>query len=262
MDLHPNQFYHIYNRSNNNEILFKPSYSENKAMTLISNLIRTIMSIALGCLFILSCRTNTSDTRVPKLNSLPMYGNLPLSSGYQQANKEFILFADSIFDHDRTKASQYYCKHGWDYFRSGFLDTAMFRFNQAWLLDTTNGRIYWGFADVLSKKGQYNEAVPFFKRAIKAPPNNSILWREAALTQGQLFFQTKDIQHLRMSIDYSMQAIHFDPSNANAYGDLATAYSYFIQKDSAIKYMHLADKLDPKVVNPEVRKLLTGKQNQ
>ena len=53
-------------------------------------------------------------------------------------------------------------------------------------------------------------------------------------------------------------AIQLDPKSANALGQLTGAYSYFMQKDSARKYMALTDKIDPNAVNFDVRKMLMG----
>jgi hypothetical protein len=44
-----------------------------------------------------------------------------------------------------------------------------------------------------------------------------------------------------------------------ALGQLTTGYSYFAQKDSAVKYMKLTDQIDPAAVDPEVRKLILKK---
>jgi tetratricopeptide (TPR) repeat protein len=219
-----------------------------------------ILIVTLGlCLIANGCQVSPNARQEPKMNLLPMYGHLPKSKAYTEADQQFLASIDSIFNGNRTEASQHYCKRGWQYFTRGFLDTAMFRFNQAWLLDSANGEVYWGFADILSKRGQYKEAVPFFERATKTLPTSSNLWRDASLTQGQLFFQTKEMKYLDTSILYSKMAITCDPANPMPYGDLAGSYSYFMQKDSARKYLDLADKLDPRTVNPEVRRMLTGK---
>ena len=61
---------------------------------------------------------------------------------------------------------------------------------------------------------------------------------------------------LDKSISYLKKSLALNPANARAYGQLTSAYSYCVQKDSAKKYMALTDKLDPKAVNPEVRMML------
>jgi len=56
---------------------------------------------------------------------------------------------------------------------------------------------------------------------------------------------------------YSIKtAISLSPNNAQYYSQLTSAYTYFMQKDSARKYLEITDKLDPNIVNPGVRKLI------
>jgi len=96
----------------------------------------------------------------------------------------------------------------------------------------------------------------YLEKSIKLNPNNSKVWECASTSLGQLFFQTKDKKLLDKSIDYLKQSLSPDPMNARALGQLTVAYSYFIQKDSACKYLELTDKIDSKMINPEVRKIL------
>ena len=49
-----------------------------------------------------------------------------------------------------------------------------------------------------------------------------------------------------------------DLGGARAYAHLAGGYSYFVQKDSARKYLTLADRLNPQAVNSEVCKMVTN----
>lgn len=148
---------------------------------------------------------------------------------------------------------------GWQYFYSKNLDTSVMRFNQAWLLDSLNAEIYWGLGDVLGSQGKFQESLPFFEKAIKLNPANPKALADEANSYGNIFFQTKDIKYLNGVIDCLKKAIRLSPGNAQYYGQLTGAYSYFMQKDSARKYLAITDKLDPKAINPEVRTILNGK---
>ena len=46
-----------------------------------------------------------------------------------------------------------------------------------------------------------------------------------------------------------------EPKNGRAYGQLANSYSYFMQKDSLVKYIRKTDEIDAQFVNPEARKI-------
>jgi tetratricopeptide (TPR) repeat protein len=187
-----------------------------------------------------------------------MYGGQKKCDKQFESDQIFLHACDSIFG-DRKTACLHHIKRGWDYFYLNVLDTSMMRFNQAWLLDSTNADIYWGFGNILGTQKKFNESLSFFDMSIRLNPNNSNVWECAATSHGQIFFQTKDITHLNMAIDYLKKSIQLDPTNAKVYGALTASYSYFIQGDSAKKYLELTDKLDPAAINPEVRRVVTGK---
>ncbi len=109
----------------------------------------------------------------------------------------------------------------------------------------------------MEKKQQFEESIQLLEKSILLNPNNSKVHESLSTSYGQLFFVTKDIKFLNNSIRSLKTSLKLDNGNARAYGQLAAAYSYFMQKDSALKYLKLADKLDPKAVNPQVRQILT-----
>jgi tetratricopeptide (TPR) repeat protein len=193
----------------------------------------------------------------PDLNQLPEYGRQKKCEQEIAIDNEFILTCDTKFK-DRKTAAKYYIKRAWDYFEEGKMDTAMFRFNQAWMLDSTNADIYWGFGNLLGTKKQFKESILFFNKSIKLNPNNATVWECVGKSYGQLFFLSKKVDQLDTCIDYLKHSLQLDPTNARVYGQLTASYSYFMQKDSALKYLAITDKLDSSAVNPEVRAILTN----
>ncbi|MDB5234163.1 MAG: hypothetical protein JWR44_1156 [Hymenobacter sp.] len=190
------------------------------------------------------------------INVLPMYGNKPKCPEQIEADKEFLAACDQQFA-SRKLASEHHLSAGWRCTEKGEFDPAMKRFNQAWLLDSTNAEVYWGFANVLGMKKQFRASIPLFTKYLKMNAANADVWEGLGTSYGQMFFQIKDVALLNKSIDALKSCVRIDPRNARAYGRLAGAYSYFVQQDSARKYLALADRLDPQAVNPELRKRLT-----
>ncbi len=73
----------------------------------------------------------------------------------------------------------------------------MMRFNQAWLLDSLNADIYWGFYGNLLGRGKF-KSIPLFDRSIKINPSNA----KFGMTNQQameIFFSTKEITYLNVS---------------------------------------------------------------
>lgn len=204
--------------------------------------------------FITSCYQFEDCT--PHINSYPLYGRGKLQKCSAQLLNDKIFLQHIDSGEGRKKACTNLIARGWQYFYKNVYDTALFRFNQAWLCDSTNFEIYWGIGNILGKQKKYRESLIYLFMAIKLDSNITNLWYCCGLSYGQLFFQTKDEKVLDSAIYCHKKAIRINPKNAFAYAELTSNYSYYMQKDSAKKYLKIADGLDSTVVNPEVRKLL------
>ncbi|WP_230383828.1 tetratricopeptide repeat protein [Pedobacter endophyticus] len=192
------------------------------------------------------------------INLLPMYGNAPKCEEQIKADEKFFAFIDSKFK-DRKTAALSSVQSGWNYFYKNDLETSMKRFNQAWLLDSLNADVYWGFGNLLGRKNQFEASIPYFEKSLKLSPNNPKVHESMATSYGQLFVATKKTTNLNKAIESLKKANSLDKNNARILAQLTTAYFYFNQKDSANKYLNLTDKIDPKAINPELRALLKKK---
>lgn len=105
---------------------------------------------------------------------LPKYGHLPKTSDEKKADKEFI---QTILTSDTTnkKGSEHLINLGFNYLYKGDLKTAMARFNQAYLLDSTNTDIYWGYGGVYMTLGNNNKAKAQFALGLSINPKNKNL---------------------------------------------------------------------------------------
>ena len=204
----------------------------------------------IGCSSAQDCRED--------INLIPMYGDSPKCEQQIKSDNDFFAFVESKFK-DRKVAALSYVELGWDYFYQNDLETSMKRFNQAWLLDSLNADVYWGFGNLLGRKGELKSSIPFFEKSLKLRPNNSKVLESAATSYGQLFVTTQEVSLLNKAIESLKKADSLDKNNPRILAQLTSAYTYFSQKDSANKYLNLTDKLDPKAIHPEVRKLLRQK---
>lgn len=109
-----------------------------------------------------------SQDCVDGINKLPMYGGVKKCKEQLEFDRKFIAEEDKLLS--RKESTAHFVKRGWEYLYAKKPDTAMMRFNQAWLLDSLNADIYWGFADLLGMQGKFKESLPFFERSIKLNP--------------------------------------------------------------------------------------------
>jgi tetratricopeptide (TPR) repeat protein len=85
-----------------------------------------------------------------QINEMPMYGG--------QHNP------DVATNKESSKSA---AQLGWKYYYSGDLDTAMKRFNQAWMFDRENADVYWGFGLIMGQKASQEETENNLRESIK-----------------------------------------------------------------------------------------------
>lgn len=91
---------------------------------------------------------------------LPMYGQPGIARPESLKKIDEDLIRDATFRFgNRQAASRALVEQGWASVRKGILDTAMRRFNEAWLLNPKNYQAFWGFGAVLSEQGKLAEAI-------------------------------------------------------------------------------------------------------
>ena len=202
----------------------------------------------------ISC-TNENDT-FSRINTLPMYGNIKKSAEQTNIDLLFLHDCDSIFKKDRSKASKYHVDLGWKYFYENGFDNSIKRFNQAWLLDSTNADVYWGFGSVLGMKSMFRESIAYLKKSIKLNPKNEKVYVGIGLSYGNIFYQTKNTATLDTAIFYFKKSIETQPNNSDAYTKLTSCYAYYMQSDSVKKYLKITDSLYPNAITNDARTII------
>jgi tetratricopeptide (TPR) repeat protein len=114
----------------------------------------------LACLALCGCSKSSSD--YGPNNSEPMYGG--------RYNP------DTAPDMEKSRSA---ANLGWEYYYKGDYETAVKRFNQAWMFNRENAEVFWGFGLVQgqrAKKGNtdfyLNDSVRHLKRADNLDPKN------------------------------------------------------------------------------------------
>jgi len=97
----------------------------------------------------------------------PKYGGQAKNDAQQAADEKFIVSIDSQYKGDRKKAAEDVATRGWQLLRQGNAPDAMRRFNQAWLLDSSNGTALWGMAAFEAGSGKLNESLTLFAEAAR-----------------------------------------------------------------------------------------------
>lgn len=181
------------------------------------------------------------------INLLPEFGRVKKSRGLLKADKKLIDFVDANYP-DRKAAAAYFAAKGWTFIRNNDYTTAIKRFNQAWLLDSTNASAYWGFGAVTGVRRQYDSSLGYFRKSYQLDPSNKRLLLDIAQTLLIKYDDQKQAADLENSLS-STQAFLRDSPDAHgspeAYMKLARIYYFKQDYPNAWKYVDQAATLTP-----------------
>jgi tetratricopeptide (TPR) repeat protein len=112
---------------------------------------------------------------------LPRYGLLPKNEREIAADSSYIaqMMGQPEFK-TRREASARAIQLGWDYYYKLDFKTAMYRFNQAYLLDSTNTDIYSGYGAIYMGMHRYDLASEQYKMGLSKDPSNPHLLTDLA----------------------------------------------------------------------------------
>lgn len=173
-----------------------------------------------------------SDSRLS-----PKFGDAVKSKSQKEADQRLI--ADYIKQEgSRRKGSETLVKLGFDFLYEGNIRTAMYRFNQAWLLDPENENVFWGFAAVYFNFGDFENAMKQLDEGLVLNPESSNIITDQA-TIHLVHFQTKkDEKELSTALRLFTKSYIIDAKNQNTLFKLSVVY--FLKGDcyNALKYYH------------------------
>jgi tetratricopeptide (TPR) repeat protein len=170
-----------------------------------------------------------------------MYGNKIKSAEEKAVDKEYVEFMLTQHNGDTIKAAKTAARDGWHFFYKQVIDTAMFRFNQSWLIDSTYSASYFGFAALKEFQGQNKEAENYFNIAYEHDPTDSLI-KKYLHQIAQIREQHKDTLEL---INSYYRVLSKFPKDDVATGKLGFFYSALHKRDSALKYYNMTIVLNP-----------------
>ena len=187
------------------------------------------------------------------INLLPRYGGLEKSRRLRKADETFFAFCDKNWA-SRPAAAVYHAKRGWDYYYANDFTTAIKRFNQAWLLDSTNAGAYWGFGMIEGQRYHDTDALRYFKRSLHYGNPNKRVFVDIA----QAYINLYQLTHLPANLDSAL--LHTNRflavggsvdtiGTSTAYMHLALVWYFRHDYSSAWKYVDQAQAIAPEKVS-------------
>ncbi len=173
-------------------------------------------------------------------NLIPMYGRVKKSEEEQAIDKAFTNSELQAY-HDTIIAAKHMARIGWYYFFHKKMDTAMFRFNQSWLIDSNYPASYFGFAAIREYQGLMNESEYYYKLAYMHDKSDTL-----SLQNLHTIADIKEQQHDTIGLIKAYERLFYKfPKDGNASAKLGYFYSTQHQPDSALKYYNISININP-----------------
>ena len=148
----------------------------------------------------------------------PLYGGVSPAQAQQLVGAAVLADVDRSFA-SRPEASKFFSRKGFEYLNENQPDTAVVRFNLAWVLDPANPEPYQGLAVILSRRPSASpEAVDqLVLQGLAVAPTNAALLTDAANSTLGRYEQNKKKKELQQASSYVERALLADSTNANAW---------------------------------------------
>jgi tetratricopeptide (TPR) repeat protein len=191
--------------------------------------------------------------------------NLQPEYGHKQKTKEEITVDNDFIalclknDTTHRKASDHLVRLGFTHLYQGDIEPAMRRFNQAWMLDSTNENSYWGFGAIYGSFNDYKLALDQYNKGLTANPNSSVLLTDKATIYMMTFQKGGTIDNLKTAIDLFQKSYAIDVNNQNTLYKLSICYFFNNDCISAMKYYNECKKLGGTPISPDYAKALIDK---
>ncbi|MCX2739398.1 tetratricopeptide repeat protein [Pontibacter anaerobius] len=200
-----------------------------------------LAAAAFLCATTLSLAQEQTAELSPKV--LPMFGGKQKTEAEQKQDEKFLTSCDKNFT-DRQEASKFFMERGWEYLNEGQADTAVYRFNLAWLLNPDNKDTYWAFGLVTSARGDQEHAIEMYEKALALAPKNSLLLSDAASSYLAVYKEKKKKKNLKKAASYLSTATASDPTNAFALYNLSVVKFHEKKYSEAWDYLHKSRNLN------------------
>lgn len=166
---------------------------------------------------------------------LPKYGDVKKSEYLAKIDSDFIKEVLKTYVTGR-KGSEHYVGVGFDYLAKGDPKTAMYRFNQAWLLDPSNENVFWGFGGMYFNFQDYENALKQYDEGLRLNPNSSNILTDKATVFMTRYNENRDEGYLNRAIEIFRRSYDIDPKNQNTLFKMSVCYYLKSDCGNAVKY--------------------------
>ncbi|MEJ8801844.1 tetratricopeptide repeat protein [Pontibacter sp. H249] len=203
-----------------------------------------IVAVGLLTAGVSACNTPTAITQKEQpapQPALTMADVVPVKkpkTAAQKAKQQKFLKENTKRFRSKKLAGKYYVLQGQRTFNEHKLDSASHLFGRAWLMDSTNNDILWGYGKLYGEQKQYDKALFALYKALEKDKKNPQLLTDVATSHLNRFYNTSNPNDLVQSKKLLHEAVKLDPKQTGAYYKLAINSYYLKEYEQAWDYLH------------------------
>ncbi|WP_197076806.1 tetratricopeptide repeat protein [Hymenobacter terrenus] len=167
----------------------------------------------------------TAGTPARPARLQPLFGGLTPAQATQVIGEAQLKAIVASFA-SAAEASSFFATKGFDYLRENKPDTAVYRFNLAWLLNPQNAEAYRGLGVVASAQPTADASISLLAKGLTLAPSNVQLMSDLGASHLIRYGQTKKKKDLTTGLELLQRATTLDPANAVAWQQLARGLYY------------------------------------
>lgn len=159
----------------------------------------------------------------------------------------------------RQKASEKLVLLGFNYLYKDDIKTAMYRFNQAWLLNPENENAFWGFGAIYLSFSDIEKAVAQYDEGLKMNPKSTNLLTDKGTAYMYKYQQELLPADMDRAIELLLQSYAIDKTNQNTVFKLSACYFFKEDCPNALKYLIECEALGGQPITDEYRDAVKAK---
>lgn len=167
--------------------------------------------------------TDPATGRATRLQ--PLFGGLTPAQATQIIGEAQLKAIAASFT-NRDEASTFFTTKGFEYLRENQPDTAVYRFNLAWLLNPQNADAYRGLGIIASSQPTPEAAIGLLTKGLALAPSNAAMMGDLGASYLIRYGQTKKKKDLTTGMELLQRATAADPNSAVAWQQLARGLYY------------------------------------
>lgn len=155
----------------------------------------------------------------------PLFGGLTPAQATQLIGEAQLKAIAASFT-NKDEASTFFTTKGYEYLRENQPDTAMVRFNMAWLLNPQNAEAYRGLGIIASSQPTPDAAIGLLTKGLALSPSSAALMGDLGASHLIRYSQTKKKKDLTTGMELLQRSTVADPNSAVAWQQLARGLYY------------------------------------